>query len=84
MGVDIIQIHRPLWVCKLSDNKLKQYLDALNEFELKGNTDNELLLSTAETWYNNPVQINNIMSLANDIYKEIAVRWYDIKFGHEI
>ena len=49
MGVDIIQSHRPIWVCKLSNDKLKQYLDALNEFELKGTTDNELLLDTAET-----------------------------------
>lgn len=71
MGVDIIQSHRPVWVCKLSDDKLKQYLDALNEFELKGNTGNELLLSTAETWYDGSIQ-----SLANDIYKEAAVRWY--------
>ena len=82
MGVDIIQAHRPLWTCKLSNDKLKQYLDALNEFELKGNTDNELLLHTAETWYSNTVQINNIASLANDIYKEAAVRWYESHFEY--
>ena len=81
MGVDIIQMHRPLWTTKLSNDKLKQYLDALNEFELRGTTDNELLLSTAEAWYHNPVQINNLMSLANDIYKEATVRWYESKFN---
>ena len=72
MSVDIIQSHRPIWVYKLSNDKLKQYLDALNEFELKGTTDNELLLDTAETWCNNSIQ-----RLANDIYKEAAVRWYE-------
>lgn len=56
MGVDIIQSHRPIWVCKLNKDKLKQYLDALNEFELKETTDNELLLDTAETWYNSSIQ----------------------------
>lgn len=77
VGVDIIQAHRPLWVCKLSDDKLRQFLDLLNEFVLKGNTDSELLLCTAETWYHNPIEINNIMSLANDVYKEAAIRWYE-------
>lgn len=74
MSVDIIQSHRPIWVCKLSNDKLRQYLDALNEFELKGTTDNELLIDTAETWYNNSIQ-----HLANDIYKEAAIRWYEAK-----
>ncbi len=75
MSVDIIQSHRPIWVCKLNNDKLKQYLDALNKFELKGTTDNELLLDTAETWYNNSIQ-----RLANDIYKEAAVRWYEANY----
>lgn len=74
MSVDIIQSHRPIWVCKLSNDKLRRYLDAINEFELKGTTDNELLIDTAETWYNNSIQ-----RLANDIYKEAAIRWYEAK-----
>lgn len=49
MSVSIIGSRRPLWTCKLSDNKLKQYLDAVDEFELKGSTDDELLLNTADT-----------------------------------
>ena len=81
MGIDIIKAHRPLWVCKLNNNELRLYLDALNEFEIKGNTDNELLLHTAETWYHNQVPINNIINLANDIYKEAAVRYYDSAFS---
>mgnify|MGYP004498592413 CR=1 FL=1 len=60
----------------MSDNELKQYLDALNEFEINGNTDNELLIHTAETWYH-----NHITNLANDIYKEAAVRYYDSAFS---
>lgn len=80
MGMDIIQSKRPVWICKLSDDKLKQYLDALNEFELRGSTDNELLLDTAETWYRNPVMLNNLMSLACDVYKEASIRWYESKY----
>lgn len=79
MSVSIIQSHRPLWTCKLSDDKLKQYLDAIDEFELKGDTDNELLLNTADTWYYSGDRDENLRNLANDIYKEATVRWYDLK-----
>lgn len=76
MGIDIIQMHKPLWTSKLSDEKLQQYLDALNELELKGGTDSKLLLDTAETWYHSPTTMDNLMHLTLDIYKEAAVRWY--------
>lgn len=54
--------------CKIA---MKLYL----MFELKETTDNELLLDTAETWYNSSIQ-----HLANDIYKEAAVRWYEANY----
>ena len=73
MGMESIK--RPLWVCKLSDDKLKQYLDALNNCKAKKYIDNELLLHTLYTWYSN--QSNKFGKLANDIYKEAAARWYD-------
>lgn len=73
MGMESIK--RPLWVSKLSDDKLKQYLDALNDFEAKKYIDNELLLHTLYTWYSD--QNDKFSKLANDIYKEAAARWYD-------
>ena len=75
MGMDCIK--RPLWTCKLSNEKLLKYLDELNEFEIKGNTDSELLLTTADTWYDNAVGIDRIIRLANDVYKEDAFRFYE-------
>ena len=86
MSIDSIASQRPLWVCKLDDNKLKEYLDVLNEFELKGTTNSELILNTVKTWYDisiyNSFDIEywlfvNIKKLADDVYKEAAARWYD-------
>ena len=79
MSVSVIGSRRPLWTCKLSDDKLKQYLDAVDEFELKGSTDDELLLNTADTWYYSDDRNENLRNLVKDIYKEATVRWYDSK-----
>lgn len=75
MGMDCIK--RPLWTRKLSDEKLHKYLDELNEFELRGKTDSKLLLDTAETWYSNLVDMERLLHLSIDIYKEAAFRWYE-------
>mgnify|MGYP001075865053 CR=1 FL=1 len=88
MGVEMIQWATPLWVSKLSDDKLKQYLDDLNELKLNRNDinriNNELLLSTAKTWYCNYLLKDKIISLAHDVYAEAAIRWYNIKFENEL
>ena len=75
MGMEFIK--RPLWTEKLSNDKLLEFLDALNEFELRGSTENDLLLDTAETWYLSSVGIERINKLASDVYKEAARRWYE-------
>ena len=73
MGMDFIK--RPLWTGKLSDDKLRKYLGELNDRELKGNTNSELLLDTAEAFYFSKSIEKNLESLAVDIYKEAAFRW---------
>lgn len=75
MSMDFIK--RPLWIRKLSDDKLCQYLDALNELELRGGTDSELLHDTADTYYDNSVGMERLLLLSIDIYKEASFRWYE-------
>lgn len=75
MGMDFVK--RPLWTRKLSEEKLHKYLNELNEFELRGTTNSELLLDTAETWYSNKVGIEGLLQLSVDIYKEATYRWYE-------
>ena len=75
MGMDFIK--RPLWTRKLSDEKLCKYLDEINEFELRGGTDSELLSYTVLTHYDNKVSVEQIKCLANDVYKEASFRWYE-------
>ena len=69
-------VKRPLWTRKLSDEKLYKYLGELNEFELRGETNSELLLDTAETWYSHLVGMERLLRLSIDVYKEAAFRWY--------
>lgn len=54
-------------------------MDAVDEFGLKGSTDNELLLNTANTWYYSDNRNENLRNFVKDIYKEATVRWYDSK-----
>lgn len=75
MSMDFIK--RPLWTRKLSDDKLCQYLDALNVLELRGGTDNELLHNTADAYYDNSVGMERLLLLSIDIYKEASFRWYE-------
>lgn len=75
MSMDFIK--RPLWTRKLSDDKLHQYLDALNELELRGGTDSNLLHDTADTYYDNSVGMERLLLLSIDIYKEASFRWYE-------
>ena len=77
MGMEFIK--RPLWTRKLSDTELCKYLDELNEFELRSSTDSELLHNTAETWYSNATEIERLLLLSIDVYKEASFRWYDSK-----
>lgn len=69
---------RPLWVQKLSDNKLKEILGKVDELQITGVTGDEELRSLAETWYDNFVGMERFMSLSIDIWKEAAFRWMNL------
>lgn len=68
-------MRRPLWVQKLSDEKLKQLIEDLYALEATGRTDREYLRQIADTWYSSNTGIERLMLMANDCYKEAAFRW---------
>lgn len=77
--MEIFRTNLPLWVQKLSDYKLKQYIESLNEFEISGRTNNIALKNIAAAWYSTErtTEEDELRSLANDVYREAAIRWHD-------
>lgn len=68
-------MYRPLWVQKLSDDKLKQIIEDIQALEAIGSTDKEYLRQIADTWYVSKTGIGRLMLMSNDCYKEAAFRW---------
>lgn len=68
-------MQRILWTQKLSDDKLRDIMDKVEDLQITGVTGDEELRNLAETWYNNPLGIERLMALSVDIWKEAAFRW---------
>ena len=68
-------MNRPLWVQKLSDERLKEMLSYVQDIEILGSTDNEKVLNITETWYDQKVGIERLMAFSIDVWKEAALRW---------
>lgn len=66
---------RMLWTQKLSDDKLKEILDKVDDLQISGTTGDEELQNLAETWYDNSVGMERFMALSIDVWKEAAFRW---------
>ena len=77
-------IYRPLWVQKLTDKKLIELLEKIDDLHNTGVTDDEELISLSKTWYDNRVGMERFLSLSIDVWKEAAfrlcVKW---KIGEE-
>lgn len=69
-------MHRPLWVQKLTDKKLKELLEKIDDLQNIGATGDEELRSLSETWYDNRVGIERFTALSIDVWKEAALRFY--------
>lgn len=67
--------HRPLWVKKLSDDKLKSLLKKVDKMELKNGTNDEELLNISKTWYYHPVVLMNLDQMSRDLWREADYRW---------
>jgi len=64
-----------LWTQKLSDNKLRDIMDKVEDLLITGVTGDEELRNLAETWYDNSVGMERFMALSIDVWKEAAFRW---------
>jgi len=71
--------NRPLFLEKMSDEKLMELVQMINDFEIVGATNNEVLLRYADTWYPNPVGLERLMRLTVDVFREAANRWLRTK-----
>lgn len=69
-------MHRPLWVQKLTDQKLKELLEKIDDLQNTGSTGDEELRSLSETWYDNRVGVDRFIALSIDVWKEAALRFY--------
>lgn len=66
---------RMLWTQKLSNDKLKDILDKVDDLQITGVNVDEELRNLAETWYDNSVGMERFMALSIDVWKEAAFRW---------
>ena len=68
-------MQRMLWTQKLSDDKLKEILDKVDDLQMAGATGDEELQNLVETWYDNSVGMERFIALSIDVWKEAAFRW---------
>ena len=66
---------RMLWTQKLSDDKLKDILDKVDDLQITGVTGDDELQNLADTWYDISVGMERFMALSIDVWKEAAFRW---------
>lgn len=66
---------RPLWVQKLSDQKLKQLIEDIQILEATGSTDREYVRQIADAWYISKTGVERLWLMSIDCYKEAAFRW---------
>lgn len=69
-------MRRPLWVQKLTDKKLKELLEKIDDLQNTGVTGDEELRSLSEIWYDNRVGVERFTVLSIDVWKEAALRFY--------
>lgn len=68
---------RPLWVQKLSDDRLKQMLIYVQDIEILGITKSEEVLHIIDTWYSHINEDKRLITFSMDVLKEVACRWQD-------
>jgi hypothetical protein len=56
---------------------LEELIDLLEDMEIKGSTDSEVLRNYADTWYENKIGIERLAALQIDTYHEATYRWID-------
>lgn len=64
-----------LFLEKMSDKKLKELLELIEDMDTKGTTDSEIIHYYADTWYDNKVGIERLLRLQIDVYREASHRY---------
>lgn len=64
-----------LFLEKMSDKKLKELLELLEEMDIKGSTDSEVVHHYADAWYSNNVGVERLLFLQIDTYREASHRY---------
>jgi len=64
-----------LFLQKMTDDKLKELLELLEDMDIKGSTDSEIIHHYADTWYDNKVGIERLILLQIDTFREASYRY---------
>lgn len=68
-------MNRRLFLEKMSDNKLKEIFDKIEDAQINGDTNDDEIIFLSDTYYSNKTGIERLLFLAMDIYRECAIRW---------
>lgn len=68
-------MNRKLFLEKMSDDKLKEVFEKIEDAQINCGTDDEEIIFLADTYYSNKTGIERLLFLAMDIYREYAIRW---------
>lgn len=68
-------MNRKLFLEKMSDDKLKEVFEKIEDAQINCGTDDEEIIFLADTYYSNKTGIERLLFLAMDIYRECAIRW---------
>lgn len=69
-------MNRPLWVQKLSDEKLKEMLSQIQDFEITGVIQHNEVRNIINTWYDQNTVMEKMIACSIDVWKEAAFRWW--------
>lgn len=70
---------RKLFLEKMSDDKLLELLFMIDDYEIKGYSENEDVCNYIATWYDNEVMLERLLCLQFDALREASIRWRQIK-----
>lgn len=68
-------MNRKLFLEKMSDDKLKEVFEKIEDAQINCGTDDEEIIFLVDTYYSNKTGIERLLFLAMDIYRECAIRW---------
>ena len=68
-------MNRKLFLEKMSDDKLKQIFEKVEEAQINCGTNDEEVIYLSDIYHSNKPGIERLLFLAMDVYRECAIRW---------